>query len=69
MVGGILRDIKVSQFEQYISKYRYTEAEQVERRELIKPGVSMSAAKQMASGNLTGQAVNVFDIQDEPIAL
>ncbi|MCW2313516.1 hypothetical protein [Rhodoferax antarcticus] len=67
LIDGMQRDIKSSVFAQYISKYKYAEAAQVERPELLKPLVSMAAAKQMASANLTGQAVNAFEIQGDHI--
>jgi len=67
LIDGMQRDIKSSVFEQYIGKYKYAEAEQVERRELLKPLVPMAAAKQMAIAHLTGQAVNAFEIQGDQI--
>ncbi len=67
LIDGMQRDIKPSVFEQYISKYKYAEAEQVERRELLKPLVPMAAAKQIAGAHLTGQAVNAFEIHGDHI--
>jgi hypothetical protein len=67
LIDGMKRDIKSTAFEAYINKYKYTETEQVERHDLLKPLVSMAAAKQMASANLTGQAVNAFEIQGDSI--
>ena len=67
LIDGMQRDIKSSVFEQYINKYKYAEAEQVERQELLKPLVPMAAAKQTAIAHLTGQAVNAFEIQGDHV--
>jgi hypothetical protein len=67
LIDGMQRDIKPSIFESFISKYKFTEAEQVNRPELLKPLVSMVSAKQTASAYLTGEAVNAFEILADSI--
>lgn len=67
LIDGMQRDIKSSSLETYVSKYKFTEVEQVDRRELLQPLVSMAAAKQMAVANLTGEAVNAFEIQNDSV--
>jgi hypothetical protein len=66
-IDGMQRDIKPAAFELYINKYKYNETEQAESRELLKPIVSMAAAKQLATANLTSEAVNAFEIQNDSI--
>lgn len=67
LIDGMQRDIKSSSLETYVSKYKFTEVEQVDRRELLQPLVSMAAAKQMAAASLTGEAVNAFEIQNDSV--
>ena len=67
LVDAMQRDIKPAVLEYYINKYKYTEFEQVDRPEVLKPLLSMAGAKQMASASLTGEAVNAFEIQADEI--
>ncbi len=67
LIDGMQRDIKSPILASYITKYKFTEMETVDRRELLKPLLSMAAAHQIASANLTGQAVNAFEIQRDNI--
>lgn len=67
LVDGMQRDIKPSVFESYIGKYKYSEVEQLDRAELLKPLVSMAAAKQMAVAGLNSEAINAHDIIDDRI--
>jgi hypothetical protein len=58
------RDIKPAVLKAYIEKYKFTETERVERPdELLKPLISMAAAKQLATASLTSEAVNAYEIQ------
>jgi hypothetical protein len=67
LLDGMQREIKRAVFESYINKYKYTEAEQVDRPELLKPLVSMASAKQIAMASLNSEAVNASDIQLDSI--
>jgi hypothetical protein len=67
LMDGMHRDIKPSVFESLINKYKYTEAEQVDRPELLKPLLSMSAAKQIVLSSLNGEAVTASEIQLDAI--
>lgn len=67
LIDGMQRDIKSAALEAYISKYKYTEVELVDRPEVLKPLLSLAGARQMASANLTGEAVNAFEIQSDSI--
>lgn len=62
LMDGMQREIKPTVFESYISKYKYSEVDQVDRAELLKPLVSMAAAKQIAMASLNSEAVNAFEI-------
>lgn len=66
-IDGMQRDIKSATMASYVSKYKFSEVEQFDRRELLKPLVPMAAAKQMASASLVGEVVNAFEIQDDSI--
>lgn len=64
MIDGMQRDIKPAAMKSYIEKYKFTEADEVRRPdELLRPLISMAAAKQMANASLTSEAVNAFEIQ------
>ena len=64
MIDGMQRDIKPAVLKAYIEKYKFTETERVERPdELLKPLISMAAAKQLATASLTSEAVNAYEIQ------
>jgi len=67
LMDGMHRDIKPLVFESLINKYKYTEAEQVDRPELLKPLLSMSAAKQIVLASLNGEAVIPSEIQLDTI--
>lgn len=67
LIDGMQRDIKSSVLETYISKYKYTEVEELDRPEVLKPLLSLAGAKQVASANLTGEAINAFEIQTDSI--
>ena len=67
LIDGMQRDIKSSVLDTYISKYKYTEVEELDRPEVLKPLLSLAGAKQVASANLTGEAINAFEIQTDSI--
>lgn len=67
LMDGMQRDIKPAALESYISKYKYTEVEQLARPEVLKPLLSLSGAKQLASANLTGEVVNAFETRSDII--
>ena len=67
LMDGMQREIKPTVFESYISKYKYSEVDQVDRAELLKPLVSMAAAKQIAMAGLNSEAVNAFEIVGDNI--
>lgn len=67
LIDGMQRDIKSAALETYISKYKYTEVEELDRPEVLKPLLSLAGAKQLASANLTGEAINAFEIQTDSI--
>jgi hypothetical protein len=62
LIDGMQRDIKPAVFESLINKYKHTEVEQVDRPELLKPLLSMAAAKQIAMASLNGEAVSAGEI-------
>lgn len=67
LMDGMHREIKPAVFESLINKFKYTEAEQVDRPELLKPLLSMSAAKQIVMASLNGEAVSASEIQLDTI--
>lgn len=67
LMDGMHREIKPAVFESLINKFKYTEAEQVDRPELLKPLLSMSAAKQIVMASLNGEAVSASEIQLDAI--
>jgi hypothetical protein len=67
LLDGMQRDIKSATLAAYINKYKHTETEQLDRPEVLRPLLSLAGARQMASANLTGEAVNAFEIQADNI--
>lgn len=67
MIDGMQRDIKQGVFDAYIKKYKFTEFDEVERPEILRPLVSLAAAVQMANAALNGEAVNAFEIGNDRI--
>ncbi|EKE17886.1 MAG: hypothetical protein ACD_10C00227G0002 [uncultured bacterium] len=67
LMDGMQREIKPAVFESLINKFKYTEVEQVDRPELLKPLLSMSAAKQIVMASLNGEAVSASEIQLDSI--
>lgn len=67
LMDGMQREIKPAVFESLINKFKYTEVEQVDRPELLKPLLSMSAAKQIVMASLNGEAVSASEIQLDTI--
>ena len=67
LMDGMQREIKPTAFELYISKYKYSEVDQIDRPELLKPLVSMAAAKQIATASLNSEAVNAYEIVGDNI--
>ena len=67
LMDGMQREIKPTAFELYISKYKYSEVDQIDRLELLKPLVSMAAAKQIATASLNSEAVNAYEIVGDNI--
>lgn len=63
LMDGMHREIKPAVFESLINKFKYTEVEQIDRPELLKPLLSMSAAKQIVMASLNGEAVSASEIQ------
>jgi hypothetical protein len=68
LMDGMQRDsVKPAQLAAYITKYKYTEVEVLERPEVLKPKLPLAGAIQVASAALTGEAINAFDIQADQI--
>lgn len=64
LIDGMQREIKPAVLESYINKYKFAEVEQVQRPdEVLRPLISMVAARQMAHSSLTAEAVNAYEIQ------
>ncbi len=67
LVDGLGRDIKPAVLDGYVRKYKFSEVEQLDRPELVKPLVSMVTAKEQAKAELNREAVNATEIQDDRI--
>jgi hypothetical protein len=67
LIDGLARDIKPAALDVYVRKYKFTEVERLDRPELVKPLVSMVAAKEQAKAELNREAVNATEIQDDSI--
>ena len=67
LMDGMQREIKPSVLESYISKYKCSEVDQINREELLKPLVSMAAANQIAMAGLNSEAVNALEIAGDNI--
>ena len=67
LMDGMHREIKPTVFESLINKFKYSEAEQVDRPELLKPLLSMSAAKQIVMSKLNSEAVSASEIQFDTV--
>ena len=67
LIDGLARDIKPADLELYIRKYKFTEREQLDLPELVKPLVPLVAAKQRATASLSGEAVQAHEIQSDRI--
>lgn len=63
LMDGMHREIKPAVFESLINKFKYTEVEQVDRPELLKPLLSLSAAQQIVMAGLNSEAVSASEIQ------
>lgn len=66
---GLGREIKASVLDTYRTKYKFTEVEQLEREELVKPMVSQQAALLAASTALNGNGINAHHIQSDGIVV
>lgn len=64
-IDGMQRDIKPAVLKTYLDRYKFAEAERVGAAELLRPLVSMTAAKQEATAKLTSEAVNALEIQSD----
>ena len=68
LMDGMQRDsVKSAALASYISKYKYTEVNVLERPEVLKPKMPLAGAIQVASAALTGEAINAIDIQTDTI--
>jgi len=68
LMDGMQRDsVKSAALASYISKYKYTEVNVLERPEVLKPKMPLAGAIQVASAALTGEAINAIDIQTDSI--
>lgn len=68
LMDGMQREsVKSAQLASYISKYKYTEVNVLERSEVLKPQLPLAGAIQVASAALTGEAINAYDIQSDQI--
>ena len=66
-VDGLKREIKPTVFQGYINRYKFTEAETVDRPEVVKPLLPLAAAIQTANARLNGEAINAFEIQSDAV--
>lgn len=66
---GLGRDIKPGTLDGYRTKYKFSEVEQIEREELIKPTVPQQAALLAASTALNGNSINAHHIQSDTIVV
>ena len=68
LMDGMQREsVKSAALASYISKYKYTEVDVLERSEVLKPKLPLAGAIQVASAALTGEAINAYDIQTDQI--
>lgn len=68
LMDGMQREnVKAATLAAYISKYKYTEVDVLERPEVLKPKLPLAGAIQVATAALTGEAINAFGIQADHI--
>ena len=68
LMDGMQREnVKPATLAAYISKYKYTEVNVLERSEVLKPKLPLAGAIQVATAALTGEAINAFGIQADNI--
>ena len=68
LMDGMQREsVKSEALASFITKYKYTEVDVLERPEVLKPKLPLAGAIQLASAALTGEAINAFDVQNDQI--
>ena len=66
-IDGLKREIKSDTLEGYIRKYKYTETDQLELPDLVKPILTLAGAAQIAIAQVSREAINATDISVDQI--
>jgi hypothetical protein len=64
---ALKRDIKAGVLDSYIKKYKYTEVEDLELPQLVKPKLTLAGAVQLAMACLSGEAIAASDISADNV--
>lgn len=67
-IDGMKRDVRASQLESYIRKYKFQEVNALEKSEALQPCVTKTSATQMARAHLNGEVMNAHDIQRDKLS-
>ena len=66
-LDGLERDLRAKMLEGYCAKYKFSEVQQLDRPEIVKPLLAEQAAIQKARSALLGHAINAHEINQDHI--